>query len=347
MNNTKARILSKLAALDSEKANKYLSRFASDLEATLQRTKSNDQIFESLDLLEQIIYQAPSKALRVIINIVNAKQPFKPTVRRYKGYRLEGKSHNTLIIKCLDLLGKIRYIKTEDVFELLVKLSGHQNNEVNTKAIGVLKELCQYNPFVMEKAGYYIQELIINEIKKWSSKKLAEHHGTILEITNRILQPSFSSHSMTDYKTFTLRQGTLVVNEKLINIRKDAVHLLKTIYAQSTELSHKKHILQVLNEATQTPIHGEYKDDMKQMIISNTNEIVDFYINILPDSENEIISVIEDQSHRFIQRFGADNLPKINQLQTMIESNPEYEMFRVFVGYDRGYLEGTDWKKAE
>jgi hypothetical protein len=107
-----------------------------------------------------------------------------------------------------------------------------------------------------------------------------------------------------------------------------------------------KNILQALHEATRTPTRGVYKDDMKQMVLSNTNDLIDFYIKILPDSEYEIVSFIEEQSHGFTRKYGEKKLPRIRKLKKLISTNPDYQMFRVFVGYDPDYLEERDWKKA-
>ena len=115
MNNSKIRILSKLAALDSNKSNKDLSKYASELVLAIRKSKNNNQVFENLELLEQIIYQAPSKALKVIKSIVNTKSPIKPTVHINKIYgKIEGKSHNDLLLKCLELLSMLRYVNTKD-----------------------------------------------------------------------------------------------------------------------------------------------------------------------------------------------------------------------------------------
>lgn len=347
MNNRRAKILSKLATLDTEKINRYLSKYSGNLREEIQKSKNNDQKFENLELLKQIIYQAPTKALSIIKETINTKNPLKPKKRTIHGLTVVGKSHDDLILKCIELLDKIRYLKTKDVFNLLIKLSKNPKDSVQKNADEVLRNLCQYNLFVMKKAGYYIQASVLAEIKKWSSKKILSHSNVLLEISNEFLRPSFEGHSMTDYKTFTLRHGPLAVNKDLINIRKDTISLLKKVFTLMSDLALKKNILQVLNEATRTPTRGEYKDDMKQMVLSNTNDLIDFYIKIVPDSEYEIISTIEEQSHWFTRKFGNVGMPKIGKLKKLIAANSDYQMFRVFVGYDRNYLEERDWEKAK
>ncbi|HDH05247.1 MAG TPA: hypothetical protein ENH01_05975 [Nitrospirae bacterium] len=347
MNNRKAKILLKLATLDTDKTNRYLSNYIGNLLVEIQKSKNNDQKYEKLELLKQIIYQAPSKALRIIKEIINTKNPLKPKKQTIHGLTVSGKSHDDLIVKCIELLDKIRYLKTKEGFHLLIKLSDHPNDNIQFKAVEVLKNLCQYNLFILDKIGYFAQTCVLAEIKKWNNKKILTHANVLIEISNQFLRPSFKGHSMTDYKTFTLRHGPLVVNEELINIRKDTITILKKIFTLTSDLTLQKNILQVLNESTRTPARGEYKDDMKQMILTNTNELIDFYINILPGLEYEVISAIEEQSHWFTRKFGDKDIPQVRKLKKLIATNSDYQVFRVFVGYDRDYLEERDWKKAE
>jgi hypothetical protein len=234
-------------------------------------------------------------------------------------------------------------LRTE-VFHLLIKLSSHPNDNIQFKAIEVLKNLCQYNLFVLNKIGLFAQTCVLADIKKWNNNKIQSHANVLIEILNQFLRPSHEGHSMTDYKTFTMQHGPLVVNEELRNIREDTITILKKIFILTSDLTLKMNILPVLNEATRTPTRGEYKDDMKQIILSNTNELIDFYTNILPGSEYEVISVIEEQSHWITRKFGDKDLPQVKKL---IATNSDYQMFRVFVGYDRDYLEEIDFKKAE
>lgn len=348
MNNSKIRILSKLAALDSNKSNKDLSKYANELILAIQKSKNNNQVFENLELLEQIIYQAPLKVLKVIKSIVNTKSPIKPTVHINKIYgKIEGKSHNDLLLKCLELLSKLRYINTKEVFKLLTKLSNNDSSNIKSKSIEKIRELCQYNLFVINKIGYFTQKDILDNMQQWSVKKIINNIDLVLEATKQFLQPTYEGNSMTDYKTYTLRHGALLVNRDLKYIRNHTLMLLTSIYLKTAGIVQRKRILQILNEASQTPRSGTIKKDMRKMIAENTNKIIDFYINISQKEENELIKTIEHQSNRFMHRLKEKNLTKIKRLQKIISSNEQYEMFRSFVGYDYEFSKERDWKKTE
>ena len=196
MNNRKANILSKLAKLDTYKTKRYLSKYIGNLLVEIQNSKNNDQKYDNLELLKHLIYQAPTKALSIIKEIITSKNPLKPKKRTIQRLTVVGKSHDDLIVKCIELLDKIRYLKTKEVFNLHIKLSNYPNDSVQKKADEVLRNLCQYNLFVMKKIGYFVQTCVLAEIKKWNNKKIRSHANVLIEISNQFLRPSFEGHSI-------------------------------------------------------------------------------------------------------------------------------------------------------
>jgi ppGpp synthetase/RelA/SpoT-type nucleotidyltranferase len=316
-------------------------------------TTSNNELYENLSLLRQYVQEFGDKTpkeidiINILENALNkAKQTEPLPIKRTFG-TIEGKNYVYIADICLDILSELRYFHTEKIFKLLIHLSTDSDQDVMKKAMAVLSALASYNLPVLQKIGYLPQLFILDQIKKWDHVKMTEHFEAITEIAGQLLKPSFEGHSMTDYKTFTLRHGPLVVNEELISIRKDTITILIKIFTLTGDLKVKKNIMQTLYEATRTPIRGEYRDDMKQMLLSNTNDLIDFYITILPDAEYEVISVIEGQSHRFARKFGDKDLPQVRKPKKLIAANSDYQMFRVLVGYDRDYLEERDSKKTE
>ncbi len=344
MNNTKANILSKLMRLQNEKANKYLSSFADDLVVSINNCKNNDQILESLELLDKIVYVVPKQIIRAIKPIIDNQKPLKPKVRTVTGWgKVEGKKHVDLVIECIGLLGKIRYIKPKETFSLLVKLSLYPDQTIQSEAKDVLKRMTEYNLFVLEKINYYPQFTILEEIEKWGSRKLVDLFDVVLEISRQLLSPTYEGHEMTDYKTMVLHSGVLPVDDNLKNIRERTIEILKKLYLHTKELKQKQKIIQALHEATRSPSRGGNVKDMKEMLRSNTNVLIDYYISIVPKAENEIIKIIEKKIH-FIRRHRKGKYPRMKELLTLIASNLEYEMFSIFVDYDYGVSEDLDRK---
>lgn len=297
-------------------------------------SKNNDEIFNELEILEEYAHMAPHKAFCVVEEIYN-KKPLKPSATHIKGFgKLYGKKHEDLLVQCIKILNHIRYLETKRVFRLLEKLNHSSDKTVQSESIKAIEMIAQYNLFVLQQVEYRTQEKILGEIEKWSKRRLIKNYGLVLTVAKEMLEPTFEGHSMPDYKTFTLHSGPLVVTDSLKNIRKRTIALLIKFYGFVNDLSVKTKILQTLQGATQTPHSHLYGDDLEQMVLDDTNNVVDFYLEILPTAENELIQNIEEQKIWFARRFTKIPPRKLGELGEAIKANSSYNMFRVFVGYD-------------
>lgn len=326
--------LRQLSNIEHSAVNKYLSGLTSELLELAKKSDDNDDLLMKLELLEEYIHRVPKEGLLIVKAVIGA-DPQSPRLLHEMGHhKIYGKSHDDLIEKSIDLLERVRYLETKEALKILVGLSKHGEQKISSKAIKALEHLAQYNLFVLKKVDYYAQEMILAEIKQWSNKKIKENTDALLVIAKEMLEPSFEGHSMPDYKTFTLHSGPLVVTDRLKNLRKHTIALLQKLYHLSTELNYKAKALQTLQGATQTP-HGHlYGEDMEQMVWDDTNTVIDFYLEILPDAENEIIQDIEEQKVWFVRRFTKKPPTRIAELEEALRSNEGYSMFRVFVGYE-------------
>jgi ppGpp synthetase/RelA/SpoT-type nucleotidyltranferase len=322
------------------------------LEGILKST-SNNELYEQLSLLHQYVQKFGDKTPKGIdiVNIVEsalkkAKDNIPTPIKTVIG-DLEGRHFADVATVCLDILSELKYLHIENIFDLLIRLSVDHEPIVRKKAVEILSKLASFNLHVLQKIGYSIQLFIVDQLEKWDNTKIIDHFEASMELASQLLKPSFEGLSMSDYKTVTLHFGPLPVDDNLRNTRDRIMSLLKRVYHGSEDLAHKIGVLQILQEASQTPHQGNYGDDLLRMIIEDTNTLIDFYNEILPKAENEIIKNIEEQSRWFIQRFGSDKLFKINQLHSAISSNKEYEIFRIFVGYDYRFPDELNWKDAD
>ena len=337
------------------KVKNYFESLISDFKNCLPRFKNNDDIYVNLELLEEYIYRVPNDALIIIKALINNSNPLKPKIRTVKGWgEIKGKSHNDLIIKCIELLDKIRYLELKNVFALLIKLSAHQDQSIQSKAKEALKNIAGYNLYVLKRIGYNPQIFLLNEVEKWSDRKLTHHCMTLLEITNELLSPSFEGHSMKDYKTFSIQFGALKVSDSLKEIRESTIVLLKKLYLLVNDLKQKQKIIRTLQKITRLPDRGGYDKDMENMVLDNANALINYYISIIPNADNKIIKDIEKAAYWLSRKFDVKKLTRIKELIFLISSNKEYEIFRTFVGFDYYVTEPEkvdpekiDWKKVD
>jgi len=297
--------------------------------------KNNDDMLNMLEHLEEYAPLTPKKAVGVVESIVNTKKPIKAKLLPIRGFgKMYGKSYEDLLVQCIKILNKIRYLETKKTLGILEKLSRHPDHKIQSESRKVLENLSGYDLFALRAIGYVPQQIILRECKKWSSRKTVKNLEAFLIITDEILSSEFEGNSWTDYKTMTIHSGSLVYSKELEDIRKDAISLLEKAYNATTNLKGKERIINNFYKATQPPHSHLYDDSLEKMIIKNVKNIIDFYLKILPDAENEIIQDIEEQKNWFRRRYSEDLSGDIDKLEESINLNLDYRRFRTFVGYD-------------
>jgi ppGpp synthetase/RelA/SpoT-type nucleotidyltranferase len=323
-------------------------------------SESNNELYENLTLLHKYVEEfgdKTPKGLNIIKFVKSALKKAKSLkikpIRTSFG-NLKGYSYKDVTDVCLDILDDLRYFYPEEVFNLLIMLSLDKEPEVKKKSLEILSHLSQYNLSALKEMGYYPQLLILGKIEKWNSEQLIERIDSIAKISGELLSPSFEGHSMKDYKTFSLQFGALKVTDNLKENRKRTIILLKKLYLLVNDLKQKQKIIISLQEVTRLPDRGGYDKDMENMVLDNTNTLIDYYISIIPNADNEIVKDIEEDAHWLPRRFDAKKLTRIKELRSLISSNKGYDIFRVFFGYDyygteseKVDSEKRDWKEAE
>jgi len=339
-------ILSQLAKVKHQKIEEFLNGLANELLDFTSNPSNNDDLFVNIELLEDYAYRVPKTIIKITKSIIKTKTPMAALTYENILGPITGKSHEEVVTKCIELLERIRYFDVKKVLNLLVSQSLSENTEIKKKSTETLIKLAQYNIHVLKQAGLYAQVFILNELEKWSDNKLRKHAFVVSDILEKLLQPSFEGTSLKDYTTFVMSFGPLAVTDELKSIRLRASALLQKLYNISSDIVIKLKVLDSLQDATHTPHQGVYGDDVEQMVANDTKLLIDYYIGIVPTADNQVLKEIEGQTYWFKRRFG--HLPNINELETMIASNLEYQMFRVFVGSDHDFIsEEHNWEKAK
>jgi ppGpp synthetase/RelA/SpoT-type nucleotidyltranferase len=312
--------------------------------------KSNYELYENLTLLHKYIIEFGDKTPKElsIIKIIESAlkklktlkiRPIKMTI----GY-LEDCTYTEVASVCLEILNDLKYLYIEEVFKLLIMLSLDQEPEVKKKSLEILARLSMYNLNVLKKIGYRPQLLILGKIEEWSTKQLIERIESFVIISEKLLEPSFERITIKDYETVAFQFGALKVENNLKKIRNRTIAILKKLYVIVEDRKQKQKIIQALQESTRMPDRGNYNKDMEKMVLDNTNELIDYYISIISNSDYAIIQDIEEDTYWLTQRLDTNKVPRIKELQSLISSIKEYDIFRTLVGYH--YYE-TDVKKVE
>jgi len=349
-------ILSKLMNLNNKEANKYLADFAIQIKNTISKSKDNDKIDEQLGLLKEFIYKAPDTAIEIVDLIIKNPKPNKTKIKKTRFGNFKGKNHDELILKCIELLSNICYLKIKEVFDRLVYIYYNTDKSNQNKVQEAIKKQIEYNLNVLRKMGYHTQKIIFDAILKWSDKEKQSNFDIIQLCAKEILNADVEGAEMKDYQTMVFKRSAVDPTEFLQKIRQQVIHLIFNLYHQEKEINKKIDFLETLNHASQTPIHSLCSDKLTKMVISNTEYLVQEYSKILYPKPNKlinkypIIQAIEKQLVWFIRRFDKkeEKIKGADKLVEKIRSNEGYKIYRLFIG-DAFEIESDSekWSQAE
>jgi ppGpp synthetase/RelA/SpoT-type nucleotidyltranferase len=316
-------------------------------------SKANNEIYENLKILLKYIEEFGDKTPKElkIIEIVNStleksKKLKKEPIKTAFG-DLPGHDYTDIAEICLDILDRLRFAYPKEVFETLSRLSIDENEKIKKKTLDVAAKMAKYTFWPKEKKIYYHPQLfILDEIEKLDDKNLLTYLSLLVKVSEELLSPSFEGTSWSDHKTFTIHQGSLPAGDTVKKIRERTISFLKKLYSLSETISEKQKVLQALGQATHTPHRGDYTPELEKIILENTNALISYYSSLVKEADNEIIKIIEEQLHWFIKRF-QKGMKDIKKLRSLIEKNTEYEMYKVFVGWDYRFSDDLNYHEAE
>jgi ppGpp synthetase/RelA/SpoT-type nucleotidyltranferase len=265
----------------------------------ITRLKSNNEIYEKFGDKGVDQLDTTDVVSRVLKNSKNNKvKPINTGIGN-----LPGHTYSDIAEVCVKILGVVKYQRIEKSMPLLADLTNSDNQEISKSSLGILHQLSEYNLRVLEKYGYAAQVAILSLVEKWSNEMLVDHEKAVIEMMKSILEVEFEGQDMSDENTMSFQFGPLPVNENLKKIRDRAITILIRLYSKSDGLTTRNEIIEALGHASYLPFRGKYKDDMKEMVTSNTDQITNFYLEKVPTADLETLRTIETQLASIEERF--------------------------------------------
>lgn len=342
--------LKALRDINCEGTRNFLKEFIKELREVIKK-QSNDQCLESLDLLDDISYVAPEETIELISSIIYSKE--KKPVKYDKPFELLGRDYKVILAKCIDVLDSIKYHETDRVVELLLYLHFYKINSkhyinVRQKALDTLLKIAKYDLPIIERYDYSYQVKLLKKANEWKRPNPSKYLDVILKLCESFLSVEFEYHYLSpiDSRTFHFGHGPLPVTKELVKLRSNTISLLQETFFKIKNIKTKLSTLSVLKDATHTPIRGHYGKDMNDMIRSNTESLINFYLKILQKvSLPAIWQEIEKQAKWIKSRW--KDVPRLSELFETLNNNQSYELYRILIGRDLDFLdeEDKDWEK--
>jgi ppGpp synthetase/RelA/SpoT-type nucleotidyltranferase len=321
-------------------------------------SKTNDEIYGKLEVIEKFYYKKPNETL-AIIEAVFKHKPLKPAIiHRFKDGVLYGKKHKDIILKSIDLLSSIRYHKPDEILDLLSTLSLSDDKDIKDKALDVVKKFIEYNFNVLTKSeiGYGAQRKALDYISSWSLEKQISNFDFMEIVTNELLSSSVEGttsglNERADY-TITMHFGAIQPTEFIKKIRRETTDLVFNLFQNIPNEEKKLKLVKILEQLVRTPSNVAYGDNLTQMIADDAQYLLTIYRKVLFDEGGKIIGsipVAEEIEKRLYwsHKSGKLNTPEAQKLREDILADSFYSVFRLFAGDDILFREEVGWDKAE
>jgi ppGpp synthetase/RelA/SpoT-type nucleotidyltranferase len=321
-------------------------------------SKTNDEIYGKLEVIEKFYYKKPDETLAIIKVALNHK-PLKPVIiHQFKDGFLYGKKHEDVTLKCIELLSSIRYYKPDEVLDLLSALSLSDDKDIKNKALDVVKQFSKYNFNVLTKSkiGYSVQRKALDYILLWSLEKQISNFDFIEIVTNELLSSSVEGttsglNEEADY-TVTMHFGAIQPTEFIKKIRRETIDLVFNLFQNIPDEEKKLKLVKILEQLVRTPNNVAYGDDLTQMITDDAQYLLIIYRKMLFDESSKIIGsipVAEEIEKRlyWFHKSGRLNTTEAQKLREDILADSFYSIFRLFAGDDIIFREEEGWDKAD
>lgn len=344
-NKQKQSLLSQLAQTQGEVAQKALEKEADKIATKLQHETNYNAIENQIEYLDAFAYRVPTKAFEIAQALLDRIPQMDVTYDKIDGLPEERlktiyKPHS-LIIRLLALLKNIYYLVPNDVLQTFLEYSLDSNESVRKESLDNLRIFAEYNLSVWNAkvddsiVGPGVQHIVVSFLENLTSEKRKKYFNSIIVLCDCLLEPSISGTTVT-YSNMTIHTGAIPASAEIKEIRQKTITFLEELYVISDSSKQKKKILSTLNAATRPSHSGQYGDDVKQMLLSNTLDVLKIYQRIVAsESDMETIQHIEHLAYWLHHNRGDDTVSKEALIvKGFIDANPEYQIFKVLIGFE-------------
>ncbi len=310
-----------------------------DFITKIQNTKSNDEIYRNLEVIEDYFHKKLDTILS-IIKVVLSKKPMKAQViHKFTDKDLYGKTHDDLMAKCLDIIDSQRvwYKDFNQSLGILKNLTHHHDKGIKAKSFDTIKKIAKYDLDIIQNrdVGYAFQRMILDYILGFNKKDKKDNLDLIQIVTEEILSSDIKGVSHTTLDTFTFRSASIVPTDFLKKMRRDSMDMLENLIVNEKNISIKIKLVKILAKVSQLPSHAIPNENLT-MFQDDNKYLSKIYRKIIFDSAGKLgnlalASTIEEQLG-WINRLEQTKTEETQALQKEILNDYKFSIFSTFVG---------------
>jgi len=341
---TRLKALARLAKSPTDSAQAALAKELDQAAEMLETQVEYDLLEQSLKVLDVIAYRFSERAVYVIANFIQTIEArplsYSHADDAFADYVAKYSNAQTLIIKAIEILTRLRYHETRSVVRILLGLDNHSSEGIRKKVRSGLHSVAKYDLDAFYGAdrrggiGPAPQSDILEELESMDVAELKAHRESSLQLLEGLLSPTMEAVTWSS-NAATLSHGATPALPSVADIRKRSIQCLRRMYGLAASVSEKLAVITVLNGAARTDHRGNIDEETSEMIAGDACEVLAFYAQLVPTEHLQIVQRIESNSYWIYVHAHRDEISiAALAVERVIAAQEEYAIYRVLVGFE-------------
>ena len=347
--NTRIKALRRLVQSQSGAAKAALIKEMGNVSEVLETEIEYEELEQNLEILNVIGFRFSDRAIKVLDNFIQTVEirslKYSQT-KGFAGYIATHSNAESLIVKATEVLVHLRYLETRAVLHILLRLSNHESEAIQKKALSGLESLAKYNLDVFygtnrgDGIGATPQIQTIEVLESLDVHFLNDQLEGVLRLLSGLLSPTMEGTRWSS-DAVTLSRGTTPAEPPVADVRRRSIDLLLRLYGLATTKREKLSVIGVLNSAARADLGSAVKEKTSVMISRDTLAVLDFYRRLVPKEDLQIVQKIESNSYWIYVHAKSEEIKKAaRRVENSLNNREEYTIYRTLVGFEGVF---DDW----
>jgi hypothetical protein len=360
-NYSRQNILKQLIKKQGDKIDKAIKAEAKRIDQTLKDSGEYSQLWNQLESLQIIAPRISEAAIEITTHFLNRLENgidlTLDDASEKNIIKTLFRSHYTvdnLIIKCLELLNLLRYVESEKILNIYFEYLDSKNRDISKKAESFLCEFARYDTFIFHGNNQEFkglrtvpQKMLLSKLNSFSNSFYVRHLSTVLQVCHNLLSTEMTT-SWSDYKKITIQHSSIPATKEVKEVRIDTILLLKKLYKFKLRTNDRAKVLDTLWNVRREPISVEISQDLKNLIVEDTLNVLKFIRDNGLHDDLEILQKIENLTFWLYYHSTNSSIDQVALgLKEEINKNDEYLIFKTLIGYDGIFDEWTKKGQTE
>ncbi|MGJ0425283.1 hypothetical protein [Methylocystis sp.] len=303
-----------------------------------------------------------------LVEVAKASRLTERVAIRTGSGELPGQTSADVTRVVVEIIDNLRYADAVGSLKALGNLyQGEENEDIRKQILDVTRRLSQYNIAAWNQVGPTLQAALLDYLASLSPDEISTIRPIAVTVYQQALEADVTGTEWSA-DSVVLQTGALPVSDLLKQVRARAIGALFELFAAPTDDDGQRTVLDALEAATRLPSHANYSNELLELTLGDTTQIVGFLTakagtmsyEVLQHEEHRLLwnyrrakEIVDAEDDRFNCKEAATALAKsIEEFRDAINTDERYVRYKVLVGFDSvypGHWEDSDYdyEKAE